>query len=189
MSKLFHKCSCGCWFFIPTKQEHTRLDSFNQLMGRIMCALDWLEQKPEGHIALYGIVWTCLGWVSWVLLKRHWQYTTVSRCKMKEKNSYSSHRNSLEWAIGVDDQAAATATRNETLGLYFSGCNFYPCISNLTWVSDVFLCPCDLVKFKGVKKWKYTWLTCTHSFLWTQHTISAFDPFWEDILEDCGKNV
>ena len=58
----------------------------------------------------------------------------------------------------------------------------------------MFMSPCGLFKFKGLKCENkhmnlYEYELHTFFFLWTQHQISAFNPFRENILEDYGKNV
>ena len=66
MSRLFHKGPMWLQVFFSTKQQHTRPDSFNQLIsvfrkliGQTVCF--WLVgTKTCSHTALCGIVWTCL---------------------------------------------------------------------------------------------------------------------------------
>ena len=66
MSKLFHKGPMWLQVFFSTKQQHTRPDSFNQLVsvfrkliGQTVCS--WLVgTKTCSHTALCAIDWTCL---------------------------------------------------------------------------------------------------------------------------------
>ena len=66
MSKLFHRGPMWLQVFFSTKQQHTRPDSFNQLIsvfrkliGQTVCS--WLVgTKTCSHTAPCGRVWTCL---------------------------------------------------------------------------------------------------------------------------------